>query len=509
MKQPVRPFEIKAQDILLGKGGPNAVHVGTIAFKAIIESRVEEYMNATQVTVNGKSLVTLQIVESVHLTGGRFLCRDETQAINSNQDWCTMSKMAARVKVREFFREFIKNVRKQRRPCVLLHKMGLSGLFGKDSSYSEILLHVASSKGIRDFVITRNRLIVKRTKNSSALWSSSEEKKDSNGISCSPGGHLTNRNTSSARNLSEESSMLSSTSSVLGAGSLPTPTPTTSSQQQHTPEANSCTRSSNVSIATTHHYYGKEASELEVLSPRTLPTTSSLTAGTSTGAPAALHPLFPAIGTRLRTVLNDEYSSTTRGAPKDSSVQVMASDAARDPDKSMLSKTVQQKHHENGPLLHTLPHVTLPAPLFDNRRHQGELDMHQWKNSENSRLEQGAIFLENALLVGVSSRNIASDDNMTSPTTTDESLISFSDFLFNKNHILWKEDNNEEDGSLSLEEERDEGMEYEEDGDQSSNNLHLFSGCLQQQQESGSCSTRKEDRLFGDDEDELLSSVLL
>eukprot|EP00545_Synedropsis_sp_CCMP1620_P010110 CAMPEP_0119005848 /NCGR_PEP_ID=MMETSP1176-20130426/1964_1 /TAXON_ID=265551 /ORGANISM="Synedropsis recta cf, Strain CCMP1620" /LENGTH=182 /DNA_ID=CAMNT_0006957701 /DNA_START=142 /DNA_END=687 /DNA_ORIENTATION=- len=154
--------EIKTQDVLLGKGGASGGHVGTIAFKALVESRLDSYRNANYTMRNGKNILTLQVVHLIHLSGGRFLTTDAHPGVESSRRWSVLESMVARIKVREYFREFIKNVQKQRRPCVLLDKIGLSGIFCKNSTYTEIVFYVATSPHIRDFLSARNEVIEKR-----------------------------------------------------------------------------------------------------------------------------------------------------------------------------------------------------------------------------------------------------------------------------------------------------------------------------------------------------------
>lgn len=157
--------EVKMQDVLLGKGGPSAFHVGTVAMKAVIEARLAMYINSNLLVKGGKTLVktliTLQVVNSVQLVGGRFL--EKISQVGNPDQWYVMANFEARIKVRELFREFIKNqTTRQRLPCALLDKIGLSGLFNQNSTYIEIVLHVANSPDIQDFLGTRNSMREKR-----------------------------------------------------------------------------------------------------------------------------------------------------------------------------------------------------------------------------------------------------------------------------------------------------------------------------------------------------------
>lgn len=169
--------EIKTQDVLFGKGGLSASQIGTIAFKAVIESRLHTYINANLSTRRNadKTFITLQVVNLVHLTGGRFLVEEEATPGNMNRVYL-INGTEARVRVREFFREFIKKWRKQRRPCALLDKMGLAGLFNKHSTYGDIIVYIASSPHILSFLCTRNEQIEKRKQREQAYCRSSTKK---------------------------------------------------------------------------------------------------------------------------------------------------------------------------------------------------------------------------------------------------------------------------------------------------------------------------------------------
>eukprot|EP00545_Synedropsis_sp_CCMP1620_P007522 CAMPEP_0119005114 /NCGR_PEP_ID=MMETSP1176-20130426/1535_1 /TAXON_ID=265551 /ORGANISM="Synedropsis recta cf, Strain CCMP1620" /LENGTH=433 /DNA_ID=CAMNT_0006956883 /DNA_START=28 /DNA_END=1329 /DNA_ORIENTATION=- len=154
--------EIKPEDVLLGKGGPSGGHVGTIAFKALVQSRLDSYRNANCTMKNGKNILTLQVVHLIHLSGGRFLTTDAQPTLEISKRWYVLDSMVARIRVREFFREYIKNVRKHRRPCALLDKIGISGMFCKNSTYTEIISYVATCPRILDFLSARHEVIEKR-----------------------------------------------------------------------------------------------------------------------------------------------------------------------------------------------------------------------------------------------------------------------------------------------------------------------------------------------------------
>lgn len=163
----VRNSEIKFQDVLLGKGGPSACHVGTVAMKVIIEARLDTYLKANLLARSGKTnvktLITLQVVNSVQLAGGHFLAQKAQAGNPSNRQWYVMTNVEARIKVRELFREFIKNqTLKRRHPCVLLEKIGLSGLFNKNSTFGEVVSYIAASSDIQEFLIARNTTREKR-----------------------------------------------------------------------------------------------------------------------------------------------------------------------------------------------------------------------------------------------------------------------------------------------------------------------------------------------------------
>lgn len=169
----VRNSGIKLQDVLLGKGGPSACHIGTVAIKTIIEARLGTYLEAKSLTnggkTNAKTLITLQVVTSVQLAGGRFLATKDQVGSNSHQ-WYVLSNTEARIRVRELFREFIKNqTRKHRYPCALLNKAGLSGLFTKNATFEEVVLHIAASANIQSLLRTRNNMREKREQKNASI----------------------------------------------------------------------------------------------------------------------------------------------------------------------------------------------------------------------------------------------------------------------------------------------------------------------------------------------------
>lgn len=181
----VHTSDIKQNDVVLGKGALWASHVGSIAFKAVIESRLELYIDTDNALSwkSAKTDLTLDVLGMIQSTGGRFLRKGPALLGADSNHWKVLNKSEARVKIRDAFRDCVKNIRNKRRPSALLDKIGVSKLFNKSSTYFEIVEHVARSSDIRDYVCSRNDLIEQRCQKRSA-----QVRKDQNmdlPISCS------------------------------------------------------------------------------------------------------------------------------------------------------------------------------------------------------------------------------------------------------------------------------------------------------------------------------------
>lgn len=157
--QYIRCSDVKPHDVILGKTSFCVGHVGTIAWKAIVESRLETYVNATLKSAKKEiTQLTLQVLSMVHTSGGRFLklkmAHTTVGAIAKLKECssfadglCEMSDKEARIKVRDAFRYCIKNVRNMRQPSVLLNKMGLSRLLSDTVTYDEIIEYIVKNPG--------------------------------------------------------------------------------------------------------------------------------------------------------------------------------------------------------------------------------------------------------------------------------------------------------------------------------------------------------------------------
>lgn len=144
--------DIQQHDVVFGSNALCEGHVGTIAFKAIIESRLDMYVSKT--IRKEKTALTRRVLHMIQSTGARFL----TQANQVESDlWYQLNATEARLKVREAFRYIVKNIRKQRQPSVLLGKIGLSKLVNNETTYIAIVEYVAQSSAIQNFVSSRNR----------------------------------------------------------------------------------------------------------------------------------------------------------------------------------------------------------------------------------------------------------------------------------------------------------------------------------------------------------------
>jgi hypothetical protein len=78
-------------DVLLGRGRPYQDYSGNLALTHLLNARTEEYKNASRFE---KTVISYDIVKSIHDRGGRFLQRDE-----STGGWQKVSETMAREKV--------------------------------------------------------------------------------------------------------------------------------------------------------------------------------------------------------------------------------------------------------------------------------------------------------------------------------------------------------------------------------------------------------------------------
>lgn len=148
--------DMKLEDVLIERGGErNYSHlIGMIAFKAMVESRLETYTSAA--SKSEKTRLTYKVLESVTASGGRFVVRNDGKG--GSQELRVLDKAEARRKARDCFRDCIKNARRgvSRRPSALLDTIGLPReMFGKRDTYANILHRVATNPRVKLFMQTR------------------------------------------------------------------------------------------------------------------------------------------------------------------------------------------------------------------------------------------------------------------------------------------------------------------------------------------------------------------
>lgn len=175
----VNDADIKQCDVLLGRGVLCACHAGSMALKVVVASRMESYLK--EPGQKPKTRLTLDILHSVHLAGGRFLVKrlplrastGNNSAITLEIDccWYEINDKEARLKVRELFRDCIKSAKKEGVASELLRKLGLTEIFCEVSTFVDIVEHITNSSTIRDYTSSRKDLVEQRVKNESASGS--------------------------------------------------------------------------------------------------------------------------------------------------------------------------------------------------------------------------------------------------------------------------------------------------------------------------------------------------
>ena len=124
--------QVKEQDVLLGRGKCNFKHCGNIAYRMLIDTRLEKYIASD--SRSEKTHMVVEVVESIFESGGRFL----KQNGSSGNAWFVVDKKTAREKVGHSFRDAIKA--KNGVTARLEEKPG-SPISAK-SSFSEILRYI-------------------------------------------------------------------------------------------------------------------------------------------------------------------------------------------------------------------------------------------------------------------------------------------------------------------------------------------------------------------------------
>lgn len=138
--------DIKHTDILVGKGKAYTDHIGTIAFKALVDVNVKGYMDDATESCD-KTFITVEMVDKIHEQGGRFL--KETK--NGSGQWVEIGKAGAREKVRDALRDAVKKHKKER-PRAFLTKINLSVQFNKTHTFTQILRVVSQDPAVERFL---------------------------------------------------------------------------------------------------------------------------------------------------------------------------------------------------------------------------------------------------------------------------------------------------------------------------------------------------------------------
>jgi hypothetical protein len=94
---------ITSRDVLLGRSNCSTKHVGTIAFRAFIASRLELYKKA--ISKSSKTHQIVSVVNSVHEAGGRFMVD-----VGFGLWWSEVDRRYARVKVCNTFRDAVRQL---------------------------------------------------------------------------------------------------------------------------------------------------------------------------------------------------------------------------------------------------------------------------------------------------------------------------------------------------------------------------------------------------------------
>ena len=137
--------EIKEQDVLLGRGKCNFKHIGNMAYRMLIETRLEKYIASD--SRSEKTHMVVEVVESIFESGGRFLKQEQG---SSADGWFVVNKKTAREKVGHSFRDAIKA--KNGVITQVEEKRGSS--ISAKSSFSEILRYIERENSWRNTTTT-------------------------------------------------------------------------------------------------------------------------------------------------------------------------------------------------------------------------------------------------------------------------------------------------------------------------------------------------------------------
>lgn len=143
---------IRDIDILCGKGKYCTDHIGSIAYKAILETRLPQYMNPNAESCD-KTFMTVEMIEMVMSEGGRFM-REKKKGSGI---WVELCKTASREKVRDGFRDAVKSFRKKKSSAntgpTFLTRIGFSIPVTKETTFAELVVKISEDPSMTKFLV--------------------------------------------------------------------------------------------------------------------------------------------------------------------------------------------------------------------------------------------------------------------------------------------------------------------------------------------------------------------
>lgn len=97
--------------------------------------------------------------------GGRFLAKQKLKlpTLGTMQmdggGWNELKRTTVRIRVRDVFRDCIKNVRQKKSPFKLLHRIGLTGLFHESSTFREIAEYIETNSEVKEQLYARHNQV--------------------------------------------------------------------------------------------------------------------------------------------------------------------------------------------------------------------------------------------------------------------------------------------------------------------------------------------------------------
>lgn len=113
--------ELNDNDVLMGRGSPSAEYSGNLRFRQLVIDRREDYLKCTR--RNEKHRISMDIIDTIHQRGGRFLQRittmQEADRLNvppKTQAWKVVEKGSALyVKVKQLMRDVGEGTQQKRK----------------------------------------------------------------------------------------------------------------------------------------------------------------------------------------------------------------------------------------------------------------------------------------------------------------------------------------------------------------------------------------------------------